>query len=248
LREFQRADGVRFVKLRAAAKRRQVYPIVEEGGLELSAIGDVEILGRLGEGLQCIVYDARWRGREVALKLYKAAAVDRHFACTGGELAQYEFERNAALRSVPGLEPNVAEPLAFHASAGISAFVQERLYGELYYDHYVRCEGRVDAAIRDRLGEVLAGAHAAGLYDLDVHAGNTMLVADPDTGALSPKLFDFNSIPFYEKPPNPAVYIAFRLGLIGRAWRDEKKLASFHDFASYRKKLAKFGAPDTRGG
>lgn len=227
----------------AVAKRRQIYPLRSGGGLQLSSVADVEIGNRLGEGLTCVVYDGLWRGRPVAAKLYKASAVDRHHAVTGTELAEYEYERNAALRALPGVEPYVAEPLAYLSTAGVSMFLQERLEGELYYDHYVRNEGRVDPSVLETLERVVTTGNEAGLYDLDVHAGNTMLVSDSQGGSLRPVLFDFNAIPFFDKPPNPFVWAAFRLGFIGRDWRDRNKLANFHDFSSYRKKLAKYGPP-----
>jgi hypothetical protein len=213
------------------------------GGLELSSLADVEIRERLGEGLSCVVYDAVWKGRPVAAKLYKASAVDRHHAVTGTEIAEYEYERNAALRAAPGVEPYVAEPLAFLSTAGVSMFLQERLDGELYYDYYVRLEGRVDPSLLETLQRVVAAGNEAGLYDLDVHAGNTMLVSDAQGDSLRPVLFDFNAIPFFDKPPNPFAWAAFRLGVIGRDWRDRNKIANFHDFSSYRRKLARYGPP-----
>jgi hypothetical protein len=58
-----------------------------------------------------------------------------------------------------------------------------------------------------------------------------------------PKLFDFNFIPFYVHPPNPVVWLALRLGLIDRTWRDRRKLGRFHDFTRFEKKIRMFGEP-----
>ena len=209
----------------------------------MPAIGDAKILGQLGEGISCVVYDANWQGRNVALKIYKAGAIERHYRLTGIELAEYEFERNKAFWNVPGLRRHVAEPIAYRTSAGISLFVQERLEGDLYYDHYAKSQGRIDPALPEHLHDMVECAHAAHLYDLDLHAGNTMVVSDPESGELIPKLFDFNSIPFYEHP-NPGVWVLLKLGLVDRRWRDRRKLAAFHNFRRYRKKIAAFGAAD----
>ena len=209
----------------------------------MTAIGDAKILGKLGEGISCVVYDANWQGRNVALKVYKAGAIERHYRLTGIELAEYEFERNKAFWNIPELRRHVAEPIAYRASAGIALFVQERLEGDLYYDYYTKSQGRIDPALPGHLRDVVECAHAAHLYDLDLHAGNTMVVSDPKTGELIPKLFDFNSIPFYEHP-NPGVWVLLKLGLVDRRWRDRRKLAAFHDFRRYRKKIAAFDAAD----
>lgn len=216
-----------------------------EGGLELTAIGDARLLGVLGEGVSCTCYSAEWRGREVALKVYKAGAVERHARLTGRELAEYEFHRCRAFHRVPELSRYVAEPLAYLCTGGVSAFVQERLVGPLY------CRYRADdadprtagaAASANRLfahvERIVALAHSAGLYDMDLHAANLIVVDDPTSGEPIPKLFDFNFIPFYEHPPNPWVWLMLKVGVIDRRWRDLRKLRAFHDYRRIEHKLA----------
>jgi len=226
----------------AAHRRRQLYETAGEGGLELTAVGDARIIRKIGEGVSCAVYLAEWQSREVALKLYKAGAVERHHRLVGGELARYEYERNKAFHRAPGLACYIAAPLAYLTAPGMSAFVQERLIGPLYYQYHRDAGGRVDEALFARVREMVRLAHAAGLHDVDLHAGNFVVVREP-SGELVPKLFDFNFIPFYVHPPNPLVWLALRLGLIDRTWRDRRKLTRFHDFTRFEKKIRMFGEP-----
>jgi hypothetical protein len=192
--------------------------------------------------VSCIVYLAQWRGREVALKLYKAGAIERHHRLVGEELARYEYERNLAFHRASGLSRYVAEPLAYLCGPGMSAFVQERLVGPLYYQHHRDGGGGVDDALFGHVREIVRLSHAAGLYDVDLHAGNFVVVREA-SGELVPKLFDFNFIPFFVHAPNPAVWLALKLGLVDERWRDLRKLGRFHDFRRFEKKIRLFGEP-----
>ena len=225
-------------------RRRQYYSQSTEGGFSLTALGDARIHGKLGEGVSCIVYDAEWRGRSVALKLYKAGAVERHARLLGEELAAFEYRRNRAFYEAPGLQRYVAEPIAFYCDGCVSAFLQERLAGELYYFYYTKRRGAVPPALDAEIRVIVERAHAAQLYDVDLHAGNVMIVEED--GAPVPKLFDFNFIPFYVHPPNPAAWLALRIGLIDLASRDMRKLRAFHDFRRFERKLARRPATGLR--
>lgn len=231
------------MKRRFRHRRRQIYETSSAGGLELTALGDVRILSKLGEGVSCIAYLAEWRGREIALKLYKAGAIERHHRLVGGELACYEYERNLAFHRAPGLARYVAEPLAYLCGPGVAAFVQERLAGPLYYQHHRRAGGVVDPRLVAHVREIVRLAHAAGLYDVDLHAGNFVVVREA-SGELVPKLFDFNFIPFHVHAPNPAVWLGLKLGLINKRWRDLRKLERFHDFRRFERKIRLFGEPE----
>ncbi len=215
-------------------RRRQVYSEEGAGGLELSAIGDARITGKLGEGVSCVVYKAEWDGREVALKLYKAGSIERHARLHDQELARFEYERNLAFYEAPGMARYVARPYAYLSTAGISALIQEKLDGRLYYHRYQA--GELTEAVFEHVRKIVELSHAAGLYDIDLHSGN-MMVVESDDGELMPKLFDFNFIPFYIHPPNPGVAILLKLGLIDRRFRDLRKLKRFHDFTRFRRKI-----------
>jgi hypothetical protein len=225
--------------MRAHAASPPVAPPSASEALELTALGEASVAGRLGEGGRSTVYLANWRGREVALKVYKATAVVRHARKHALPLAEFEYRRNRAFFEAPGLAAYVAEPHAFLSTPGVCAVVQERLHGELYYFHYERHGSRPDPELQAHLARIVGFAHAAGLYDVDLHSMNVMVVAGPD-GRPWPKLFDFNLIPFHERPPNPLVGLLLRTGLMSARARDLRKLRNFHDFRRVERKLLKF--------
>lgn len=227
------------MKFRLSHRRRQIYPEAGEGGLTLTGLGDIAIHGKLGEGVTCAVYDATWKERDVILKLYKAGSIERHHRLLGEEIVEFEWRRNKAFYEADGLAPYVAEPLAYRTGPGLAAFVQEKLEGKLYFDHH-EDRGELDEPLFEHVKTIVRLSHAAGLYDVDLHAGNLMVVREPD-GTLRPKLFDFNFIPFYIHPPNPFVAMGLKLGILDRSWRDLRKLERFHDFTRFRRKLDKFG-------
>jgi len=222
-----------------AARRALEAAPPAAGELTLTALGDVRVLGRLGEGGRSSVHAGEWRGRSVALKVYKHFAVERHARKHPVPLARYEYERNLAFHSVPGLAAFVAEPLGYFDAAGISALVQERLDGRLYYFHFLAHDRRVDERLMGHLARLLELAHAAGLYDVDLHAMNVMVVDGPD-GEPWPKLFDFNLIPFHVRPPNPLIALLLATGLWDARARDLRKLRRFHDFSRVERKLLRF--------
>ena len=55
-------------------------------------------------------------------------------------------------------------------------------------------------------------------------------------------------IPFTERPQNPFVGLALRLGLLGRESRDLRKLARFKNFDRVERKLLKFYEESGRPG
>ena len=207
--------------------------------LALTRLADVEIAEPLGEGGKSTVYRASWHGRDVALKVYKAQAVLHHARKHGQNLAAYEHERNRAFFLAPGLGRYVAEPLGYLATAGVSAFVQELLRGELYYFFYTRRNGRVAPELFAHVRRMVELYHAAGLYDVDLHAMNVMVVEEP-SGEPVPKLFDFNLVPFHVRPRNPIVALLLASGLMSERARDLRKLRRFHDFRRIESKLVRF--------
>lgn len=199
----------------------------------------MEIVESLGEGGKSTVYRARWRGREVALKVYKAQAVAHHARKHGQNLAEYEFERNRSFHAAPGLARYVAEPLEFLATPEVSAFVQELLLGELYYFYFTRRNGQVAPDLFAHVRRMVELYHAADLYDVDLHAMNVMVVEEP-TGEPVPKLFDFNLVPFHVRPRNPVVAALLATGVLSKRARDLRKLKRFHDFRRIEAKLVRF--------
>jgi hypothetical protein len=197
---------------------------------------DLEVTEKLGEGKRSVVYRARWQGREVGVKVYKPAAIARHARKHRLPLAEFEHRRNQAFFHARGMSKYVAEPLGFIVEPGFQMSLQECLEGEVYYFAQREHADFISPRFMDDLAELVSLSHEAKLYDIDLHAMNVMV----DRKAGGPKLFDFNQIPFTERPQNPFIGLALKLGLLGRESRDLRKLARFKNFDRVERKLLKF--------
>jgi ubiquinone/menaquinone biosynthesis C-methylase UbiE len=197
---------------------------------------DLEVKDKLGEGKRSVVYRARWRGRDVGVKVYKPAAIARHSRKHKLPLAEFEHRRNRAFFDARGMSKYVAEPIGFIVEPDFQMSLQECLDGEVYYFAQRDRASFISPKFMDDLAELVSLSHAADLYDIDLHAMNVMV----DRQAGGPKLFDFNQIPFTERPQNPFVGFALKMGLLGRGSRDLRKLARFNNFERVERKLLKF--------
>lgn len=244
--EFEDA-GLRVVEIIAVRRwLSDKWVVLAEGGhidpesLKVKLHGTeyegLEVVDKLGEGKRSVVYRARWRGRDVGVKVYKPAAIARHARKHALPLAEFEHRRNKAFYEARGMSRYVAEPLGFHVEPGFQMSLQECLDGEVYY--FAQREGAafISPRFMEDLAELVKLSHEARLYDIDLHAMNIMV--DRRSGA--PKLFDFNQIPFTERPQNPFVGLALKLGLLGKESRDLRKLSRFNDFGRVERKLLKF--------
>jgi ubiquinone/menaquinone biosynthesis C-methylase UbiE len=207
--------------------------MIKLAGTEFAGL---EVKDKLGEGKRSVVYRARWRGRDVGVKVYKPAAIARHSRKHKLPLAEFEHRRNRAFFDARGMSKYVAEPIAFVVEPGFQMSLQECLDGEVYYFAQRDHASFISPRFMDDLAELVNLSHAADLYDIDLHAMNVMV----DRHAGGPKLFDFNQIPFTERPQNPFVGFALRMGLLGRGSRDLRKLARFNNFERVERKLLKF--------
>jgi ubiquinone/menaquinone biosynthesis C-methylase UbiE len=214
-------------------------PKLAEERLRGTDLDGVTITGRLGEGRRSMVYRAMWKGREIALKVYKDTAIATHARKNSQPIAEFEFSRNTQFFSVPGLDRFVAQPLACAVAGNVQAIAQEPVDGELYYFFHRRRSGDVPASFQEHLREILRLSHAAGLYDVDLHSMN-VFVARESSGELVPKLFDFNLIPFTLRPQNPFVGWLLAVGLLSKESRDRRRLRGFHDFGHVEDRLLKF--------
>jgi tRNA A-37 threonylcarbamoyl transferase component Bud32 len=177
---------------------------------------------QIGVGRRCLVFAARCNGTDVVVKRYRSDAVDKHAQLADMPLAEFEFRRNQACYSVPGLDRNVARPFGYYVGGGAQWLVQERIEGALCSDS---CAGWSDeewGALRRRLLELVALAHSAGLYDLDLHPGNVML--SRSGGPAEPILFDFNLVPFTERRRPTLDGWLYRFGLVKATYRDLRRV------------------------
>lgn len=244
--EFEDA-GLRVAKIIAVRRwLSDKWVVLAESGhvdpesLRIKLVGteyaDLQVTDKLGEGKRSVVYRARWRGRDVGVKVYKPAAIANHARKHKLPLAEFEHRRNRAFFDARGMSKYVAEPLGFVVEPGFQMALQECLDGEVYYFAQREHAEFISPRFMQDLAELVSLSHEAELYDIDLHAMNVMV----DRGAGGPKLFDFNQIPFTERPQNPFVGLALRLGLLGRGSRDLRKLANFNDFERVERKLLKF--------
>jgi hypothetical protein len=151
-------------------------------------------------------------------------------------LAEFEYRRNKAFFEARGMSKYVAEPLGFVVEPGFQMSVQECVDGEVYYFAQRDHAEFISPRFMDDLTQLVTLSHEAKLYDMDLHAMNVMVDREQGT----PKLFDFNQIPFTERPQNPFIGLALKLGLLGRESRDIRKLARFNNFERVERKLLKY--------
>jgi hypothetical protein len=201
-----------------------------------SQYADLDVTDKLGEGKRSVVYRGRWRGRDVGIKVYKPAAIASHGRKHKLPLAEFEYLRNKAFFEARGMAKYVAEPLGFVVEPGFQMSLQELVDGEVYYFAQRDRADFISPRFMDDLTDLVNLSHEARLYDIDLHAMNVMV----DRHKGTPKLFDFNQIPFTERPQNPFVGLALKLGLLGRESRDLRKLARFNNFDRVERKLLKF--------
>jgi len=201
-------------------------------------IGEAHLQEKLGEGGRSVVYGGEWRGQQVALKLYKPKAIKSHSMHHPQNIAEFEFHRNKAFYDVPGLSIYVARPLHYWVDPDVCALVQERLAGSLYYFYFRDHKGKVSPGFKQHLQTIINLAHDAGLFDVDLHSFNVFV--DESSGEPMPKLFDFNLIPFHERPGFSMSKSLLKLGLTEKASRDNRLLKNFDKIGRRQKKLLKY--------
>ncbi len=201
-------------------------------------IGDARIQEKLGEGGRSVVYGGEWGGRQVAIKCYKPKGIEKHKKRHRLNIAEYEFQRNKIFFELPGLSKYIAQPLHYMVEPNVCAMIQERLKGPLYYFYYRNMKGAIPDGFRQHLQTILSLSHSAGMFDVDMHAFN--VIVEESSGEPIPKLFDFNLIPFHERPGISMSKMLLKLGLVNKATRDKRLLKSFDTVAKREKKLAKY--------
>ena len=253
--EFEDA-GLRVVKIIAVRRwLSDKWVVLAESGhtdpesltkkLADTKYAELAVTDKLGEGKRSVVYRGRWQGREVGIKVYKPAAMASHARKHKLPLAEFEYLRNKAFFEARGMSKYVAEPLGFVVEPGFQMSLQELVDGEVYYFAQRDHADFISPRFMEDLAALVTLSHEASLYDIDLHAMNVMV----DRNQGTPKLFDFNQIPFTERPQNPFIGLALKLGLLGRESRDLRKLARFKNFDRVERKLLKFyeqsGVPKT---
>lgn len=191
---------------------------------------EVTLDGPAGEGRRSVVYRGRFGGRLVAVKVYRKAFIEKYRDRHGIDIARFEMERNRAVRRAPGLRRFTAEPLAILGGddGHDLAFVQEFIEGIPLVELGQRERGLPESVL-EAGRTILAGAEAAGLFDLDLYYRNILLRRDDDSWI--PVLHDFNLLPQHLFPPNPFLALAYLLGLRKKSHRDRRCIAQWKRFS-----------------
>lgn len=148
---------------------------------------DLDVLG-LGP---CIAGDVISSGRrstvirltlphrgDLVLKQFTASASTRHARYHGTPLARFEYERNASLYLLSGLEGCIAEPVAWAVADGRHLFAQEFVHGTLLSQFAATADVQERQAVVAALERVVERAHEALIFDLDLHLRNVMVSRD----------------------------------------------------------------------
>mgnify|MGYP001817872115 FL=1 len=185
---------------------------------------------RLGEGRRSVVYEASWKGQQIALKLYRPEFVSKYRERFGLDIARFEYDRNQAFIEVPGLARYAARPLAaLGQDDGFSpAFLQERVEGLALTELGMRERGLPEEVIAAGR-RIVRLAESAGLHDLDLFYRNILVRKNRDGWA--PVIHDFNLVPQYLFPPNPFLLLAYRLGIRKKSHRDYRCIRQWREFS-----------------
>lgn len=191
---------------------------------------DLVLDRRVGEGRRSIVYLARYQGDTVAAKVYRPEFIRKYRDKYRIDIAQFEMQRNRALRDVPGLARFTARPLGVLGGDGRHGlvFLQSFIDG-IPLVQLGREQGGLPSSILAAGATIVARAEAAGLHDLDLYYRNILVWQQ--NGEWLPALHDFNLMPQHLFPPNPFLYIAYRTGIRKKSHRDHRCIAQWKRFS-----------------
>lgn len=199
--------------------KRERFKYHDDEDLPIVVPGDLKVAELLGRGARSMGYAGQLNGRKVAIKFYRPKFVDKFRYRYGVDIAQFEFDRNAAFRAVPGLQKHTVAPLrVLSAEDGYSpAFVQEFVPGRPLID-VMRELGHLPSGILELGRRIIDTANAAGLHDLDMNDSNIMV--EQTAGEWNIFVYDFNLMPQYLHAPNPLVALLYKLGIRKKSRRD----------------------------
>ncbi len=197
--------------------------------MELNLPAEVRIENLLGEGQRCIVYSGAYQGQPVAIKIYRAAMMEKCRRYYGITRSAFEFRRNCDIYAIEEVRPFVARPIAlFGEGDGFShVFIQQRIEG-IRLRALIERLGEVPPETLNSLRTIVRLAHNAGLYDLDLCANNIRVRHTRD--GWQPMLFDFNMLPLYLFARSPLSKLLYKSGLRKPWGRDLRHLADFADW------------------
>ena len=189
----------------------------------LSVPADIEITGYLGTGARAHVFKANLELNSVIVKRYREEVVQKYHRKYGVDIAEFEYQRNQALFSLESIKKHIAQPFRVYPASSeyTHCMIQEHISGRTLKDLIIEL-GHLPREILDAGYQIVRNAEAKGVHDLDISSKNVMIVEQG--GELIPRLYDFNLMPQCQHAPNPFLWLAFKLGLRARSYRDYRNL------------------------
>ena len=199
--------------------RRERFKHHENEAISIRVPDDLKVGELLGRGARSMGYAGEFKGHQVAIKFYRQRFIDKFRRRYGVDIAQFEYDRNAAFRAVPGLAEHTVEPLRVlrEEDGHTPGFVQEFVTGTPLVQ-LMRDLGHLPPEILVMGRKIIDAACAAGLHDLDMNDSN-MMVQQREAG-WHLLVYDFNLMPQYLYAPNPIVKLQYKLGIRKRSGRD----------------------------
>lgn len=197
---------------------------------------EIQVGEFLGRGRRSFSYKGKYGGKDIVIKVYRKEFVEKYRRKCSVDIAEFEFERNAALCNVDEIRPYIATPyMAFSRHSGFThSFVQEYIDG-ITLKQLIAQSGCLPDEMLKAGYKIVRAAEACGIHDMDIFVENVLAVQS--AGTWIPKLYDFNMLPQHMSSPNPFVALGIKMGLRKsrrdyRNLRDWKRLGKQQRLAS----------------
>jgi len=184
---------------------------------------EIQIKGYLGKGARSHVFEAMLDEDIVVVKTYRKEIALKYRDKYDIDIAEFEFERNKSLYDLIEIKKYIARPYRVYPASSeyTHCMIQEYVSGPTLKDLIIKL-GHLPREVLDAGYHIVRKAEANGVHDLDISSKNVMIVEQG--GELIPKLYDFNLMPQCQHAPNPFLWLAFKLGLRARSYRDYRNL------------------------
>lgn len=189
----------------------------------LSLPAEIQIKGYLGKGARSHVFEAILDEDTVIIKTYRKEVAQKYRDKYDVDIAEFEFGRNKSLYDLNEIKKYIARPYRVYPSSSeyTHCMIQEYVSGRSLKDLIIEL-GHLPREVLDAGYRIVHKAEANGVHDLDISPKNVMIVEQG--GELIPKLYDFNLMPQCQHAPNPFLWLAIKLGLRARSYRDYRNL------------------------
>lgn len=189
----------------------------------LSFPPEIQIKGYLGKGARSHVFEAILDEDIVIVKTYRKEVAQKYRDKYDIDIAEFEFGRNKSLYDLNEITKYIARPYRVYPASSeyTHCMIQEYISGRTLKDLIIEL-GHLPREVLDAGYHIVRKAEANGVHDLDISSKNVMIVEEG--GELIPKLYDFNLMPQCKHAPNPFIWLAIKLGLRARSYRDYRNL------------------------